>query len=204
MAQATGDILAYLNSDDIYLRSAFASVAEALAGGSGWCTSDAQVIDEASRPVHYYVSHVPRDWIHQVSRIQITCPQACTFWTRDLWERCGPFDEEMFFSFDCDLFCKFLRADRRPARCAQALAALRWHSATKTGLHKDRMERDDAVIWSRGLAASGRAERLRARLVRRWARSPMREALKASHDYFTRKMSSRGKRRSNGLPGRPG
>lgn len=185
-ARATGRILAYLNSDDIYLPSALGSAAAALAGGSGWCISDAQVIDEASRPAHYYVAHVPRDWIHQVSRIQITAPQPCVFWTRDLWERCGPFDEEMFFSFDCDLFCKFLRAGSRPVRCPSALAAMRWHAATKTSLQRGRMDEDDAVIWRRGLAACGWTERIRARLVRRWARSPVRVQLKGAGDALRR------------------
>jgi glycosyltransferase involved in cell wall biosynthesis len=187
MAQAGGEILAYINSDDIYLPSALATAARTLAGKTGWCTSDVQVMDENSRQVHYYVSHVPRDWIHQMSRIEITTPQPCTFWTRDLWRQCGPFDEEMFFSLDWDLFCKFLRQGHRPVRCPAPLAALRWHESSKTHRHKDeRMRRDDDIIWQRGLAASGWTDRMRARLVRRWAGSPLRLSWKNIVDTLRR------------------
>ena len=191
MSRTTGGILAYLNSDDVYLPDALATVARVLgAGGARWCTSDVPVMDGTSKRVHYYAAHAPRDWIDQISRIRITTPQPATFWTRDLWERCGPFDEEMFYSFDFDLFCRFLQAGCHPALAERPLAALRWHADTKTSRHRARMDADDAVIWQRGMRVSGPVDRLRARCVRRWARSGLRQQCKDAMDRLRRKWSA--------------
>jgi len=185
MALAHGEIVAYLNSDDVYLPGAFVSAANALGwGGAAWCTSDAEVTDASSNVVHHYVSHVPRSWISQISRLKITTPQPATFWTRALWDACGPFDEEMFYSFDFDLFCKFLLRGEIPVRCRTTHAAMRWHGAAKTSRHRERMHADDAIIWERCLRASGAMGRIQGRIVRGWAGSAWSGRCKAAGDWL--------------------
>ena len=41
-----------------------------------------------------------------------TIPQPAVFWTREVWERCGPLDDAVGPLLDYDLFCRFSRLYR--------------------------------------------------------------------------------------------
>lgn len=168
----TGHVMAYLNSDDYYLPGALAAAAEALnRPDAAWCAGDATILDEKSRRFEPSLVVMPRDWIDQITR-RARIPQPATFWTRPLWHACGAFDSTMFFSFDWDLYCRFLLKGCRPTRIPRALAVLRYHEDTKTSRASDRMKADDAVIRRRCLAACPWPRRTYARLALWWNDSP--------------------------------
>jgi glycosyltransferase involved in cell wall biosynthesis len=173
MAQATGHILAFMNSDDLYLPGALAAAARALAHVTvGWCSGDTHEIDADSQVRMAYECTMPRTWMDLISHRWGWTPQPSCFWTRTLWEQYGPLDTTLFFSFDWDLFCRFLLRGYAPKHCGQAVSAFRMHPATKTARCDDIRRHDDGVIWQRCLSQCGPMMRCWGRIVRWWASSP--------------------------------
>ncbi len=173
LACATGRILAFLNSDDLYMPGALAAAARVLANTpQGWCSGDTLEIDADSKLRTAYHSSMPRTWMHLLSHRWAWTPQPSCFWTRSLWEKCGPLDTTLFFSLDWDLFCRFLLQGFAPVHCGQTLSAFRTHPATKTTRFQKIRRREDDLIWQRCLSQCGPAERRWGRIVHWWATSP--------------------------------
>jgi glycosyltransferase involved in cell wall biosynthesis len=171
LARATGRILAYLNSDDYYLPGALAAAAEALPVERGWCAADILCLDETTGERNLMHAVMPRNWIDLIVR-RGWLPQSSTFWTAALWRECGPFDPQMFFSFDWDLYCKFLLKKCFPVYCAKPLSVARRHAATKSALAFQRMNQDDEIIWRRCFEKCGPLEGLIGRAKHFWRTSP--------------------------------
>ncbi|MFO0827459.1 MAG: glycosyltransferase family 2 protein [Phycisphaerales bacterium] len=127
---ARGEILAWLNSDDLHMpwtlktvRRVFAASPqlELVHGGRA-------VIDENGRVADYRL--LPFHSAYLLNRWPWTAQETC-FWRRSLMERCGPVDPAMRFAMDYELFarffqqgnCRFLRT---------ILGAFRWHSTSKS------------------------------------------------------------------------
>ena len=107
LARATGDILCWLNADDLYLPGALWAAAEALTQqpavalvyGEGW------YIDEAGEPIEpcrFVRRRFERRYL--VNRDPILQPAA--FWRRALWQAVGPLDEGLRWVFDWEWFIR--------------------------------------------------------------------------------------------------
>jgi len=193
LAGATGGILAYLNSDDYYLPGALAAAAEALPVERGWCAADILSVDETTGDRQVMRAVMPRNWIDLIVR-RAWVPQPSTFWTAALWRECGPFDPEMYFSFDWDLYCKFLLKNCRPVHCPKPLSAARRHGAAKTTLAPERMLQDDEIIWRRCFEKCGLLERLVGHAEHFWRTSPRARFWTNPYNWarvFARKVSGR-------------
>ena len=175
-AQATGDILCFLNSDDTLLPGALARVAEEIdpARGRHVVMGRCRFIDRAGRftGIEHPSSFESHRRVLEVWRGH-TLPQPATFWTREVWERCGPLDEHAYW-LDYDLFCRFSR-DYAFHPIDQVLATYRLHDESKTSSasEQERLEASIAIsrrYWS-GLSAGDRlglqASYARFRLNRR-------------------------------------
>ena len=171
LERATGRIMAYINSDDFYLPCALAAAAEALPVERGWCAADVMDLDEATGERKLMRAVIPQNWIDLIARRGWT-PQPSAFWTAALWRECGPFDPQMYFSFDWDLFCRFLLKGCRPIYCPKPLSVARQHGAAKTTLAAERMHQDDEVIWRRCFEKCGPFERLIGGAKHFWRTSP--------------------------------
>ena len=129
-ARANGDLLAWLNSDDLHLpwtirrwRDAFSRDAALgfVHGDRAIIDADGLVIGRRALPGHSarWLNRFP--WTHQET--------AC--WRRELYERAGGIDRSLRFAMDYDLFSRFLES----GRCVHLrgpLAAFRWHAESKT------------------------------------------------------------------------
>lgn len=148
LQMATGDIMAYLNSDDFYLPGAFETVArvfrdcpevEWVVGASWICSSDSQpfAINSCrgySRKLFYsgrYLGGHPAwsgQWI----------PQESVFWRRSLWQKAGgSFLRERLQYGDFEMWSRFWQhADLH--FIPVTLAAYRCHAATYTSRQGNR------------------------------------------------------------------
>ena len=190
-ARATGDILAWLNADDLYAPGALWAAAEALMAhpdaalvyGEGW------YIDEAGAPLEpcrFVRRRFDRRYL--VNRDPILQPAA--FWRRALWQATGPLDESLRWVFDWEWFIRahqrgqFLYLPRDLAYYRIQPAALTRTGGLPRQLEHGRVTRRYGAWWhpnhlvqqARRLDAAGR--RLTAGLPP-WLAGPLRLPLAA-------------------------
>ncbi len=130
---AQGEIVAWLNADDMYLPGAVSAAVAAFQAGPGAALfyGDAVFCDEHGRFLRYFTEvepHQPRRLLTQADYI---C-QPTVFMRRSALDRVGLLDEGLHYVMDWDLWCRFALAggafhyERRP------IAVNREHGDTKT------------------------------------------------------------------------
>ena len=154
LERVTGDIWAYINSDDLLkpgcLRTAadyFTSHPECL-----WLGGHAMVFDEHGDIREVMVGPAERsiDYLAPWSRPhQHVFPfSGSVFMRRKLSERLGPMDEALHYSMDIEYYCRAVFQEKaRPIVLPDILAAWRWHQSAKT--------------LARGIAYAFRADEIR-------------------------------------------
>jgi glycosyltransferase involved in cell wall biosynthesis len=148
---ATGQILGFLNSDDTLEPGALRSVADAIDPGSGRhiIMGRCRFIDENDRFLG--VEH-PSAFESHRRVLEIwkghCLPQPSTFWTREVWDRCGPLHVDEPLMLDYDLFCRFSR-QYAFHRIDRMLASYRIHTQSKTRAVTDEQRLAAAIVVSR-------------------------------------------------------
>jgi glycosyltransferase involved in cell wall biosynthesis len=130
-AHTSGDLLAFLNSDDTLLPGAVSAFVEAfgddrdllLVYGDSLTRQDGREIGTLRA----------RDWDPRelVRTGANPVPQQASMWRREAWELAGPFDEGSFFFFEYEFLVR-LAAHGRAKRLERPLATFRLHPASKT------------------------------------------------------------------------
>lgn len=136
--RATGEIFGWINSDDYYLPGAFAAIGRAARENRDeiWFGDfDERVVEE---PALQRVRQLPA-FAFQVAVGGRTLPSHATFWRRAIHQ---PFNEELQFTMDADLFKRFGRAGIRPRHLAQSLGVFRQHPNAKTSTLADVASRE--------------------------------------------------------------
>lgn len=144
--KTTGDIMAWINSDDMlapgtldYVNRYFASHPNVDA-----IYSHRLAVDADDRAIWYWL--LPRHSDYHMSRWDFI-PQETCFWRRSLWERAGNLDRSFQFAMDYDLFVRYMRAGRF-RRVNRFLAAFRQHADAKTTQVFDTIGRQEIQrIW---------------------------------------------------------
>ncbi len=152
-AMSTGDIIAWVNSDDFYLPGTLAFIAEQLDPARpellfGNCLHFVQ-----DQPISYG-SDVLREHQKRDLRLADYIIQPSAFWTREAWVRTGPLDESLHFGFDWDWFIRARLAGVEFKPEARCLAAYRIHEGHKTGTGGNQRRRELAAIYGRHAGAN--------------------------------------------------
>ena len=131
-ALATGEVLCWLNSDDMYLPGTLARVAAAATAeprrffryGSAVHLRESPRLEVSLAPA--YPATAGR-LLHDAVVVQ---PSA--FWSRDVWESTGPLDESLHFAFDWEWF---IRAQQHAefTHVDEVYSVYRLHEGHKTG-----------------------------------------------------------------------
>ena len=131
-ARTTGEIMAWLNSDDILFPGALAIVADFFARNPGVDViyGHRVLIDENDGEVGRWLLP-PHD--DKVLSWADFIPQETLFWRRSIWEKAGAgIDETFRFAMDWDLLLRFRAAGARFARVPRFLGGFRVHPQQKT------------------------------------------------------------------------
>ncbi len=131
--KATGDLLCWLNSDDILFPGTLRRIASFFKAHTcaDIITGNVVYIDENDYIVQCI--RIPRmRWFFYRFGVGYFCAPA-VFFKRELYERVGGLDIDLHYSMDIDLWHKFRLAGAKVYHIKEYLGAFRVHSSSKTG-----------------------------------------------------------------------
>ena len=173
LARATGDIFAFINSDDLYLPGAFDGVIDYFEEHPDcqWLCGDTIMFGPGHRS-ELIQARVPRSAAQCLSWAYKS-PQPGMFWKRELMQ--SGFDEKWLYDFDHDLYVRLLLEGHKCEHLSLPVAAYRWHAVSKTMTQASAFDEEfdrSAEHYENRLQGAGR----------RWCRATrfMRQSYKAS------------------------
>lgn len=138
MERATGDIRAYINSDDLYLPGALDAVAESARArpDADLIHGRCRIVDEHGETRGERAGRIDRYdeildlWSVWWQRRNFVQPEV--FWTRRIAEKAGQFSEDLYWVMDYDYWLRILHAGGRVATVNAELAAFRLQPGQKS------------------------------------------------------------------------
>lgn len=181
----TGEIMAYLNSDDMLAPGALAFVAKFFEAHPNVDAiySHRVFIDENNMVQKYWI--LPPHWNWLMKRWDYI-PQETCFWRRRIYDAVGGIDPSFHLALDYDLFSRFMERGKM-VRVNRFLGAFRMHAQSKTAaLNVNPHPEVERVRRAHGLA---NPHWIPERLVHDWI------------ERRSRKFASSGAALAGGLPG---
>jgi hypothetical protein len=135
--RVTGDVVGWINSDDLYTPGALAKVAESFANHpqARWLVGRCQIINSEGREIQRWITRykdrrLQRYSFSRLLRENFIC-QMSVFWRREFGRRVGPPDIRLHHAMDYDLWLR-MASHGDPLIVNRVLSQFRWHGASKT------------------------------------------------------------------------
>lgn len=138
LRRATGDVIGWVNSDDVLLPGALAKVVRAFADHPTieWVHGRCRIIDEHDlelrRWISLYKHYRARNHSFENLLTENYISQMTAFWRRSVHDEIGYLDPEFDLAFDYDLFVRLARRSA-PVYIADEIACFRWYETSKSG-----------------------------------------------------------------------
>jgi glycosyltransferase involved in cell wall biosynthesis len=135
---ATGEIVAYLNSDDTYKTNALSAVADFFQKNHDikWVTGKCKIINANDKEIRKLITLYKNLFLKKYSFPKLLSEnfisQPATFWRRELHEEFGYLNEAEYYAMDYDFWVRI--GKKYPAGIINKyLANFRYYSNSKTG-----------------------------------------------------------------------
>ena len=134
---ATGEIIGYLNSDDILLPNALKSIAQIFLENptAMWATGKCLIIDEDSKSIRRFITIYKNLHLrmHKFKSLLVVdyISQPATFWKKGVISEVGYLDESLDYVMDYEYWLRIYQK-YKPIFINQYLAGFRIHHSSKT------------------------------------------------------------------------
>jgi glycosyltransferase involved in cell wall biosynthesis len=151
LRMATGDILAFLNADDVYLSGALQRVVDAFRADlqAQWLVGGCYIIDEHGKGMHSFVTSYKEFLRKRYSYFLLLTEnficQPAVFFRRTAFLEAGDFDENENYVMDYEYWLR-LGKKYPPQNLFQPLAAFRRMAQTKSNTHFVKQFCDDVRV----------------------------------------------------------
>ncbi len=138
LSLTTGDIVGWLNSDDMLLPGALERVAQVFRQNPEveWVHGRCWIIDENDRRIRRWVEaykdYRARRFSFESLLLENYVNQMTVFWRREAMEAIGPLDVSVPLAFDYELWLRLARRGP-PVYIPKPQACFRWYSTSKSG-----------------------------------------------------------------------
>lgn len=163
LRRATGEILAYLNSDDYLLPEAFKTVTQSFQENPEelWLTGDYEIVGDQGQVrdgaivLYKSLQRLVMKFLPflQMLLLGINNPiiQPSTFWRGELFAKVGPFTQDLRYTMDYDWWWRAWKI-QPPVFVSQKLSAFRIHGESKGGTqYEKQMSEQLSVAHSHGV-----------------------------------------------------
>lgn len=137
LCMATGEVIAYLNSDDLYQPGALFQVGNFFADhpDASWVTGKCRIIDSDNLEIRNIITWYKNFWLlvksYSVLLVIDYISQPATFWRKSIMDEVGFFDESLYYTLDYDYSLRVGKNNRLWV-INDYLASFRVHPSSKT------------------------------------------------------------------------
>jgi glycosyltransferase involved in cell wall biosynthesis len=138
LAKVEGEIVGWLNSDDLYQPGALDEVSRVFAGrpDAQWVVGQCGIVDSQGRQIREAVTGYKNRSLRKYSYRKLLrenmISQPAVFWRKGFIGRAGALDEKLHYTMDYDLWLRMGRLCE-PVRVERELARFRIHGQSKSG-----------------------------------------------------------------------
>jgi GT2 family glycosyltransferase len=139
LRMARGEIVAWLNADDVYHPGTLRRVLEVMqqCPQASLCFGSCRIVDEHGREIRRAITRFKEYFFPISGRFTIQCvnyvSQPAMFFRRRALEQAGPLDETLQAAFDYDLTLRLWRHGGATRVPGPPLADFRWHAGSISG-----------------------------------------------------------------------
>lgn len=145
---ASGEVYAWLNSDDTYLPGAIKSAISYLSihPEVAMVYADANLVDDRGNILGRFPAQQTN--LKRMLRGSVHIPQQTTFYKADIWKEVGGLDPSFYFAMDYDLWVRIAKITA-PVYINQLWANFRLHGSGKTIVSDDRCYPEMLRVYQR-------------------------------------------------------
>ena len=161
LALAGGDVIGWVNSDDLYEPGALAAVAEVFGSQpqTQWAYGKVKIIDDQDREIRRWITWYKNFRMRRYSYGKLLAEnwvsQMGVFWRASAGRQVGPFRKDLHYCMDYNFWLR-LGERWRGKFIDRYLAAFRWYPSSKSGAGFTRQFREELDV-AREIAAGKHA-----------------------------------------------